>query len=123
MIDSTKTPGSISRRQRPGRRLRIIAAIVLLLGIFGADAVYFIGTHSEQAFDDPALLGNEKAQSRQEQILYGKQSVLIDEWTAELKRPGTQAVIVVVAAALVAGGCFYFARLLDNAGEPVGDGK
>jgi hypothetical protein len=117
MIDSGTTPNRSPSRHRLGRRLRLIAAVVLVLGIFGADGVYFLGTRSPQASDDPALLGNEKAQTRQEEILYGKQSVLIDSWTRDLKRPGTQAVIVVVAAALVAGGCFYFARLLDAAGE------
>ena len=91
--------------------------MVLLLGIFGADAVYYLGTHSAQTVDDPALLGNEKAQTRQEEILYGKQSVLIDNWTNDLKRPGTQAVIILMASVLVAGGCFYFSRLLDKAND------
>jgi hypothetical protein len=90
---------------------------VLLLGIFGADAVYFLGARRADVSEDPAMMGNEKAQTRQEEILYGKQSVLIDNWTHELKRPGTQALVVVVTAALVAGGCFYFARLLDRADE------
>src|SRR5580658_2580345 len=117
MIDSSTTPAPRSSRHRPGRRLRIIAAVVVVLGIFGADGVYFLGTRSPQSSDDAALLGNDKAQARQEEILYGKQSVLIDNWTQDLKKPGTQAVIVVVAAALVAGGCFYFARLLDASSE------
>jgi hypothetical protein len=117
MTANNETPGPISSAKRRGRRLRITAAIVLLLGIFGADLVYWLGTHSARLSDDPSLMGNEKAQSRQEEILYGKQSVLIDEWSHDLKRPGTQALIIVVTAALVAGGCFYFARLLDAADE------
>ncbi len=123
MIDSSTTPTPSPSRTRPGRRLRIIAAVVVVLGIFGADGVYFLGTRSPPSSDDPALLGNEKAQTRQEEILYGKQSVLIDNWTQELKKPGTQAVIVVVTAALVAGGCLYFARLLDAAGEQLEEKK
>jgi hypothetical protein len=47
----------------------------------------------------------------------GHQTVLIEEWGRNLKRPGTQAIIVVAAAALVAGGCFYVARLLDQSGR------
>jgi hypothetical protein len=117
MTEDNKTPGPISSRRRRARRLRITAAVVLLLGIFGADWVYWLGMHSAQSSDDPSLMGNEKARSRQEQILYGKQSVLIDEWSEDIKRPGTQAVIVVVTAALVAGGCFYFARLLHQSEE------
>ncbi len=117
MTASDKTPSPNSSAKRPGRRLRITAAIVLLLGIFGADAAYWLGTHAAEPPDDPSMMVNEKAQSRQEEILYGKQSVLIDSWTQDLKQPGTQAVIIVVTSALVAGGCFYFARLLDNVGE------
>jgi hypothetical protein len=116
-MDSNDTPDPLSSGKRRGRPLRITAAIVLLLGIFGADAVYFLGTRSASSPGDPALLGNEKAQVRQEEILYGKQSVLIDNWTNDLKKPGTQALIVVVAAALVAGGCFYFSRLLDRSDD------
>ena len=117
MSANNKTPCPISSARRRARWLRIIAAIVLVLGIFGADAVYWLGTHSAQTSDDPALMGNEKARSRQEEILYGKQSVLIDNWTHDLKQPGTQAVLIVVTAALLAGGCFFFARLLDATAE------
>jgi len=55
--------------------------------------------------------------SRGRRKFYGKQALLIDNWTHDLKQPGTQALIIVVTAALVAGGCFYFARLLDAADE------
>jgi len=114
---TNETPGPIASGKRPGRWLRITAAAVLLLGIFGADLAYWLGTRAARTSDDPAMMGNEKAQSRQEEILYGKQAVLIDGWTHDLQQPGTQALIIVVTAALVAGGCFYFARLLDSADE------
>ena len=114
---TNETPGPIASGKRPGRWLRITAAAVLLLGIFGADLAYWLGTRAARTSDDPAMMGNEKAQSRQEEILYGKQASLIKEWSDELKRPGIQAVMVVVTAVLVAGGCFYFARLLDSADE------
>jgi hypothetical protein len=117
MTANNKTPGPISSARRRARRLRITAAIVLLLGIFGADLVYWVGTRSADLPEDPSMMGNEKARSRQEEILYGKQSVLIDNWSHDLKQPGTQALLIVVTAALLAGGCFYFAHLLDNAGE------
>jgi hypothetical protein len=63
------------------------------------------------------MLGYDKAEARQVGTLYGQQGVIVQEWSDDLKQPGTQAVIIVVAAALVAGGCFYFARLLENDGE------
>jgi hypothetical protein len=114
MTANNDTPAANSSAKRRARLLRITAAIVLLLGIFGADAVYWLGTRSPAGSDDPSMMGNEKAQSRQEQILYGHQAVLVDSWTDDLKQPGTQAAIVVVTAVLVAGGCLYFAHLLHH---------
>jgi hypothetical protein len=46
-------------------------------------------------------------------ILYGKQGELIENWSNDLKQPGTQAFIIVAAAVLIASTCFYFARLSD----------
>jgi hypothetical protein len=43
---------------------------------------------------------------------------VIEEWFDDLKQPGTQEEIIVVASTLIAAGCFYFARLLDHDDEP-----
>ncbi len=59
------------------------------------------------------MVGYNKPADRQMQILYGKRGELVEDWSNDLKRPGTQAVIIVAASALIAGGCFYFARLLN----------
>jgi hypothetical protein len=96
------------------RRLRMAAILVLLLGIFGADAVYWLETRSGKSSNNLLTRGYDKAQTRQAEVLYGRQAVWIKECTDELKQPGTQACIIVVASLLAAGGCFYFARLLDN---------
>jgi hypothetical protein len=117
MTANNKVPGLISSAKQRARRLRIIAGLVLLLGIFGADTVYWLGTRSVNLSNDPLLEGNEKAQARQAEMLYGKQTLLIKEWFDDLKQPGTQACIIFVMAALVAGGCFYCARLLDYEDE------
>ncbi|HEV7926567.1 MAG TPA: hypothetical protein VGR14_14505 [Verrucomicrobiae bacterium] len=117
MTANNGTAGPMPSGKLRARRLRIIAAIVLLLGIFGADGVYWLGTRSAEDSVDPSMMGNEKAQVRKEQMLYGNQSILIDRWTEDLKRPGTQAAIVVLTAVLVAGGCFYFAHLLHHADD------
>lgn len=63
--------------------------------------------------DDLSMAGYDKPTERQMGILYGKQGELIEDLTNELKQPGTQAILIIVTAALVAGCCFYFARLLD----------
>jgi len=89
--------------------------VVLLLGIFGADAVYWLGTRSADLSHDPSVVGFDKSEARQIGILYGNQGLLIEGWLHKLKHPGTQACLVVVTAVLIAGGCLYFARLLDQA--------
>jgi hypothetical protein len=106
-----------NKSMRQARWLRIIAAVVLLLGIFGAELMYWLRTRSVDSSDLLPMAGEDKAATRQAQMMMGQQAVLMDEWGRELARPGTQSAIVVVTATLVAGGCFYFARLLDHAGE------
>jgi flagellar basal body-associated protein FliL len=117
MTANIKAPSPGSSARRRALRLRIIAVVVLLLGIVGAEVIYWRGTRSGDSSDDPSMLGYDKAEARQVGTLYGQQGVIVQEWSDDLKQPGTQAVIIVVAAALVAGGCFYFARLLENDGE------
>jgi hypothetical protein len=45
--------------------------------------------------------------------LYGKSGLLIEQWSNDLKQPGTQAIIILIFSTVIAAGCFYFARLLD----------
>ena len=109
------TAGNKSAPQ--GRWLRMTAAVVLLLGIFGAELMYWLRTRSVNSPDLLPMAGEDKSATRQAEVIMGQQAVLMDEWGRALQRPGTQAVIIVVTAVLVAGGCFYFARLLDRAGQ------
>jgi hypothetical protein len=48
---------------------------------------------------------------------------MVEGWANDLQRPGTQALIIVVTAALIAGGCLYIARLLDSAGRQENGGR
>jgi hypothetical protein len=108
MIDSGK---------RRARRLRIIGCIILILGIASAGIVYCLGTRSADLSDDLSMVGYNKPEERQMEILYGKQGELIEDWSNDLKQPGTQAVIIIIISTLAAGGCFYFARLMDDDGQ------
>lgn len=101
-----------------GARLRMAGIIVLVLGIAGAGVVYWLGTRSPDVSDDVSMLGYNKAQTRQMEQLYGKSGLLIEQWFDDLKQPGTQATIIAAVSALIAAGCFYFARLSDGVDEP-----
>ncbi|HLX94742.1 MAG TPA: hypothetical protein VKU37_03270 [Verrucomicrobiae bacterium] len=98
----------------PSGRLRMIGIIVLLLGLAGAGAVYWIGTHSGEPNEDELLPGNARAESHQMGLLYGRMGIMISQWSDDLKQPGTQAILMAGASLLVAAGCFYFARLSDD---------
>jgi hypothetical protein len=101
------------------RRYRRIGIIVLLVGIVMAGVVYWRGTREVNLADDPAMTGFNRGEARQMAILYGTQGELIEELTTWLKQPGTQAVLIAIAAAIVAAGSFYFARVLEDEAREV----
>jgi len=123
MTANEKTPVPLWPARRRARRLRITAVMVLLLGIVGEGVVYWRGAHPSDWLDDPSVVGYDKAQARQIEIQYGKQGLMVEGWANDLQRPGTQALIIVVTAALIAGGCLYIARLLDSAGRQENGGR
>jgi hypothetical protein len=102
---------------RERARLRRVGVIVLLVGIGTACIVYWMGTRSADLTDNPALAGYSRSQSRQMGLLYGKMGLFIDDLWDELKRPGTQAILIAATSALVASGCFYLARWSDDGGK------
>jgi hypothetical protein len=114
-------PEPASSSKRRARRLKITGVVALALGITAAGIVYWLGTRSPDLSGDLSMIGYNKPAERQMEILYGKSGELIEDWSNDLKQPGTQAVIIVVAAVLVAAGCFYFARLLDYDDEHAND--
>ena len=77
-----------------------------------------MGLLSPDLMDDPEMIGFDRAEKRQMGLLFGKQGAMIVEFDTALKRPKTQAFIFFVGAVLVAGGCWYFASLLDQDGTP-----
>ncbi|MGH7990464.1 MAG: hypothetical protein ACREDS_09790 [Limisphaerales bacterium] len=109
-----KTPISISSSKRRARQLKITGIVVLLAGIAGAGVVYWLGTRNADLSDDPSMLGYDRAETQQMGILYGKQGEFIEDLSNDLKQPGTQAILIAVVSIIVASGCFYFARLLDD---------
>lgn len=96
----------------------MVGVMVLVLGIAGAGLVYWLGTRSANLSDDLSMVGFNRAEQRQMGQLYGKSGVLIEQWSDDLKQPGTQAILIVIISALIAIGCFYFARMLDIDDKP-----
>jgi DNA-damage-inducible protein J len=88
-----QTAGSNPSRKQQ-KRLKTVGVIVLLLGLAGAGAVYWMGTHSSGPAEDELLPGNARAESRQMGVLYGRMGILISQWSDDLKQPGTQAIII-----------------------------
>jgi hypothetical protein len=113
MNASDKIPATGSPARLRVRRWRIAGVIVLLLGLAGAGAVYWLGTRDASLGDDISMTGYSKTETRQMGLLYGQQGLLIEDLQNDLKQPGTQAVIIVIGAAIVAAGIFYFARILE----------
>ena len=114
VIEKISTPVPSSKSPA---RLKLAGLIVLVLGIAGAGLVYWLGTRSPDVSGDVSMVGYHKAQTRQMEQLYGKSGLLIDEWFDDLKQPRTQATLIVVVSVLIAGGCFYFARLSSEDDE------
>ena len=108
------TPETSKRRSR---QLNTIGAVVLALGIVGAGLVYWLGTRSQDLSNNPAMLGYNKAETRQMGLLFGKSGLLIDDWLNGLKQPRVQAFIILAVSAVIAFVCRYFARLLEQDGD------
>jgi hypothetical protein len=113
MSKDAKTSAPTASFKRRARRLRQIGIIVLTLGIGGAGILYWLRTRSPDVSGKLSMQGFNRAEQRQMGQLYGKQGLLIEQWSDDLKQPGTQAAIIGGFSILVFSGCFYFARLLE----------
>ena len=102
--------------RKQAKRLRAFGLVVVVLGLATAGAVYWFRTHTGPT-EDELLAGNARAESHQMGVLYGKMGLLTQELSEDLKQPGTQACLIAAVSILVAVGCFYAARLLDEDGE------
>ena len=109
-----KTENLVSPDRRHGRRLKIIGTAILLFGIAGAGIVYWTGMRDADVSGELSMAGFNKSEERQMAILYGKSGELIEDWSNDLKQPGTQAFIIAAVSIVIASGCFYFARLSEE---------
>jgi hypothetical protein len=113
---------SVSAKTR-ARRYRCAAIGMLLAGFIGAGLIYWLGWRAADRADDPSMLGFNRAEERQMGILYGKQGRLFEDLTNALKQPGTQAILLLLAGAISAAGCFYYARIVEDESAPTATGN
>jgi hypothetical protein len=95
---------------------------VLLAGVVGAGLVYWLGSRMPDSGEDASMIGFDKAEQRQMGEMYGSGGTLIEGIQDDLKKPGTQATIILVVAGLVAAGCFYLSEP-PNDDEPAAGGN
>ena len=59
------------------------------------------------------MVGFRRSEERQMGVLYGKQGQLIEAINDSLKQPGTQALLILGVAVVVAAGCMHLARVVE----------
>ncbi|HXC98329.1 MAG TPA: hypothetical protein VN048_03235 [Verrucomicrobiae bacterium] len=114
MAANDKITEPVSSARRLARRLRITAVVVLLSGMIAGLAVYWTGTPPADLSDDVATADTSKIVQRDIEMNAGKMGLSMSDLLDDWQYPGTRAAVLLMTAVLVAGGCFYFARLLDR---------
>jgi hypothetical protein len=99
---------------RESAHLRTIGIVVLIVGILGAGIFYVVETRSATPAMNELMPGYARQEARQVGMLMGTFGVLMLEWRDALERPGTEAVLIAAASALVALACFRAAGGLDS---------
>jgi hypothetical protein len=110
--DALRAPTPGQRAAQRADRLRIAGMLILVFAIVGASVLYWIETRSATPTLEELSPGSTAARERQVAILIGSLGVYLLEGWAYLRRPGTEAIMIVVVAVLAALGCFYVAALL-----------
>jgi hypothetical protein len=105
--------------QRRARRLRVSGIVILLLGCIGAGWVYWLGQKAATLMDDPSMQSFNQAKHWQMGVMFGGMGSWMDDLVEDLKQPGTQAILIVVVAVILAAGCFLFARLIERESDTI----
>ncbi len=106
---------------RRARTCRWAAGVALALGLLGAGLVYWLEPPPPDYSDNPEMVGFNRAADHQMSQMYGRQGQVIEAFDEALQHPGTQAILILVAAVGVAAGCFHFARILEWEAQPPPD--
>jgi hypothetical protein len=122
---AAKLPPAVQQR---ARRYRLAAAVILSAGLVSAGLLYWLCQPEADYSDDPSMIGFNRPAERAMESLYGKQGQLIEGLNDWLSQRGSQALLVVVGAGILAVICFQFARVVEHeammaeeAGRSAGD--
>jgi hypothetical protein len=110
MSSDEETPARAATNAQ--RKLRLIGGSVWILGIVSAGFLYWMRTHSLDPADDSTVAEPNRVEIRQIGILYGSMGNVIDSLSADLKRPGPQAFLILLASTVIAAGFFYLSHPL-----------
>ena len=113
MTDKSETPDPdfFSRRRA---RLRKAGAVILVAGCIVACVVYLTGTPPVDPSADPDTAHAYKTETRDVEINFGKGGLIVSSIWEGLQHPAGQAIVIVVTAGLVASGCFYLGRPVED---------
>jgi hypothetical protein len=104
------TPHPRPAPERASRRLRLIGRLILVAGLAGAGATYWVRTAYHEPTPEELIPGYAQATKRQMGILYGQTGAAFLELLQELGDPGPEAVLMAGASLFVAWRCFRAAR-------------
>ena len=100
---------------KPSARLRIAARAVLACGIVTAVLFYWLQSRNAAPELDELAAGYLKARDRDLGQLMGPLGVTLTQWMDVLQRPLSEAILIIVGAAIVAWIC---KRLAESADDP-----
>jgi hypothetical protein len=95
-------------------RLRAAGRAVLVFGILGAGVFYLIASHPTGRSMDDLLPGYTRSENRQIGALMGNFGVTMLDLEDQLHQPGTQAILIAIAAAVAAGLCYQAAAVREH---------
>jgi hypothetical protein len=108
--------GIVPRRdpRRAVRRLRTIGILVIAAGISAASLTYWLETRRATPSIEDLLPGSRAAAARQNGLLYGRGVESLIEVFHDLKEPGGQAILIVLASVVGAATCFRAAWIREH---------
>jgi hypothetical protein len=114
LIEETDVVPDLESSLKHSARLRIAGILMVVFGISAACVFYWIQSRSATPSLEDTLPDYRRQLAREIGIQQGTFGVMMLDWVEALRRPGTQAIIIVASAALVGLACFRAARNIED---------